>query len=454
MNVSNEEKKSANAGNSAILVHSSINKKRRVFESGEKNMIINLYKSKIMENQHNIKFEDLMKSISKEIRIEVHSITEIVNEYLESKKIDYVKSPDRNKSCLTINKVEVFNKIAIRNKIHEFWLKREIPKFQKVLRIIKKDPDLPMVSQSSFHQLLKELNFKCTKKNQDRALTERNDIVLWRHKYITDIRRYRNEGRTIYYLEEMWMYTGDCTRDTLILQQLSTELNKSTDKVYLGAVHICSTEGFVEDGLMYFKPIKKANDYHKSINSNIFYNWFCGVLPKLKDNCIIVMEDVSYHSLKKESIPTMGWKKENIIKWLKSKNCVVDKSFVKCQLMKMVNEIKPLYDKNLIDEEAIKTNKVVLRLPPLHNELNPIELAWLMVKNDVKEYNTTCELADVQKLLDDGIQRITSDMWTNFVSHTIEKEDKLYKIDFMVDEVIDSTLDQMQTEDTSSDFSD
>jgi len=140
---------------------------------------------------------------------------------------------------------------------------------------------------------------------------------------------------------------------------------------------------------------KNATNYHDEINSDLFYDWFRGVLPRLENNCIIVMDDVPYHSLKKDPIPTLDWRKENIIKWLVSKNCVVDQSMIKYQLMEMVNQMKPLYDKNVIDEEALKTNKVVLRLPPLHDELNPVELALLTVKNHVKTHNNTWKLSDV-----------------------------------------------------------
>ncbi|XP_026811106.1 uncharacterized protein LOC113552421 [Rhopalosiphum maidis] len=137
----------------------------------------------------------------------------------------------------------------------------------------------------------------------------------------------------------------------------------------------------------------------------------------------------------------MDWKKENIIKWLVFKNCVVDKPMMKHLLMEKVNEIKPFHDKYLINEEALKGNKVVLRLPPHHDELNLIELAWSMVKNHVKQHNTTCKSSDVKKLLSDGIQRITPKIWNNFVSHTITEENKLYKMDFIVDEILDSVSD-------------
>ena len=122
----------------------------------------------------------------------------------------------------------------------------------------------------------------------------------------------------------------------------------------------------------------------------------------------------------------------------------------------MVNEITPRHDKYVIDEEALKSNKLVLRLQPYHCELNPIELAWSVVKNHVKQNNTTFKLNDVKNVLNEGVQKVTSEMWAKFVSHTIKEEDKLYDIDIISDRMMNDEDEHIMTitGDTSSDFSD
>jgi len=81
-----------------------------------------------------------------------------------------------------------------------------------------------------------------------------------------------------------------------------------------------------------------------------------------------------------------------------------------------------------------------LRLPPYHCELIPIELAWSSVKNHVKMNNTTSKLSDVKQLLMEGIEKVDDTMWTNFISHTKSVEDKFYKIDFIIDEMLSAEL--------------
>lgn len=426
-------------------------------------MIINLYKTKVLQ-QPTIKYKDLMASLSKETGIGMRTVKSTVSEY---KKSGQVKSPCKIKVRPTVNdKIDDFDKNAIRQKIHAFWLRREIPTLRKILQTIKDDPDLPNLSRSSLQRILKELNFEYSKRSRNSALTERGDLVIWRQKYIEDIRRYRSEGRTIYFLDETWVNAGDCTskvwldksikshRDAF-LKGLTTGPKNPTGKgKRLIIVHIGSAEGFVDGALLCFESKKNTADYHDEMNGSTFYDWFCEVLPKLKDNSVIVMDNASYHSVKKDPIPTMTWNRDRIVEWLASKGCIFDKPLVKHRLIEKVKELN-IQDTYVIDEEARKSNKIVLRLPPYHCELNPIELAWSVVKHHVKSNNVTFKLNDVQAHLYEGVKRVTSDMWCNFVNHTIKEEDKLYDIDFISDELLDTPSLVMEiTGETSSDFSD
>lgn len=428
-------------------------------------MIVNLYKTKKQEHP-DMKYKELMSSLKNELGIGMRTVTNTISEY---KKTGELTSPCKTKYRPTIvEKIDDFNKNAIRQKIHGFWFRREIPTLNKIVQAINDDPSLPNIPCTSLRRVLKELNFEYTKRTRNSALTERGDLVLWRQKYIQDIRRYRSEGRTIYFLDETWVNAGECSNKVWIdrsvkshrdafLKGLSTgPKNPSGKGKRLIVVHIGSADGFVEGGLLNFESKKNSADYHDEMNGDTFYEWFCGVLPRLKDNCVIVMDNASYHSVKIDPVPTMNWKKNEIVQWLGSKGFVADTPMVKFQLMEKVNEMKPLHDKYVIDEEALKTNRTILRLPPYHCELNPIELAWSVVKNHVKQNNTTYNIKDVQQLLYEGVQKVTPDMWANFVSHTIKEEDKLYNIDFICDEMLDDEASHVMTitGDTSSDFSD
>ncbi|XP_060854986.1 uncharacterized protein C21orf140 homolog [Metopolophium dirhodum] len=136
------------------------------------------------------------------------------------------------------------------------------------------------------------------------------------------------------------------------------------------------------------------------------------------------MDNASYHSVKKHTFPVRSWKKQDIIDWLTDKGEVTDQTKVKEQLLERVQILKPQFNEYVIDELAKSADKTVFRLPPYHCELNPIELAWASVKNYVKMNNSTFKMNDVKKLLEEGVERVTPDMWKNYVDHIIKVEEK------------------------------
>lgn len=142
-----------------------------------------MYKTK-SKQQPNVTFNNLMQIISVESGIGYTTVCKTVRNYKTNKE---VKSPNKRKIRPTINdKLDDFDKNAIRQKIHGFWHKNEIPTLKKIVRAISDDTELPTIPRTSLQRILKELGFKYTKRNRNSALTERGDIVVWRQKYILD----------------------------------------------------------------------------------------------------------------------------------------------------------------------------------------------------------------------------------------------------------------------------
>lgn len=134
------------------------------------------------------------------------------------------------------------------------------------------------------------------------------------------------------------------------------------------------------------------------MNGDTIYDWFFRFLPLLKENAVVVMDNAPYHSVKKRTFPLISWTKEKIIEWLEVRGKKIDRPMVKHRLLEMAEEFRPQGNNCVIDELAKEHNKIVLRLPPYHCELNPIELAWASVKHHVKFNNSTFKLkASVQK---------------------------------------------------------
>ncbi|XP_074035663.1 uncharacterized protein [Leptinotarsa decemlineata] len=211
-------------------------------------------------------------------------------------------------------------------------------------------------------------------------------------------------------MDETWVNAGHTTPKVWVdetvtssrrafLDGLSTGLTNPSGKgKRLIICHIGNENGFVAEGLWCFES-KKTGDYHEEMNGKSFEQWFSKVLPHLEDNAVIVMDNAPYHSRRLEKIPRTSSKKVEIQNWLRSKNISFEDSMLRVQLLKIVKERKLEYQKYIVDEMAAGQNKIVLRLPPYHCELNPIELIWADVKNFVAQHNTTFKFADLKVLL-------------------------------------------------------
>lgn len=62
----------------------------------------------------------------------------------------------------------------------------------------------------------------------------------------------------------------------------------------------------------------QLHDYD-DMNVENFLKWFCDILPLLKVDAVIVLDNGPYHSVKSEKIPTSSWTKPAIVQWLESK---------------------------------------------------------------------------------------------------------------------------------------
>lgn len=168
-----------------------------------------------------------------------------------------------------------------------------------------------------------------------------------------------------------------------------------------------------------------------------FEEWFSQIVLKLEPGSVVIMDNAPYHSRRLEALPTTAWRKAKIIDWLSQKNIPHDPQMLKVQLLNIARQHKSRYIKYAVDEMARENNITVHRLPPYHCELNPIELIWAQVKNNVAKKNSTFKMSEVKKLLLEALQDVTSENWKKCVSHVIKEEDKMWDLDTTMDVVVD-----------------
>lgn len=435
-------------------------KRGKPIQSGQKKVLINVFNAKCTEFP-TLPIRDVVRLVSEETGVSERSIFRARR---ESKVKGVLTTPNKKRVCKNLSqKYDKFVKDAVRRKVHEFFFKNELPNVDKVLHSVNSDPDLPNFKRSTFHKFLKLLNFEFVKRRRNSILLDREDISVWRREYLCLLKKYRAEGRRVYYLDETWVNEGHTVSKVWVdktviskrkafLDGLSTGLKNPSGKgKRLIILHIGSDAGFVDGGLLSFIS-KTTKDYHEEMTGEVFVNWFKNVLPLLDEKAVIVMDNASYHSTKVEKIPTKNSRKCDITNWLTEKNVEFNGDMIKAQLMLKVNQCKHLYDKYVIDEMAAESGRIVCRLPPYHCELNPIELVWSQVKGYMARQNSSFKMVQIKDLLPAAISDVTAQKWQECIRHVEAIEKKMFTLDNIQDDLQDRFIINLEASSSDSDL--
>ena len=218
------------------------------------------------------------------------------------------------------------------------------------------------------------------------------------------MRKNRSENRSVVYLDETWVNAHDidgreCTWVEVDQATGGTKggVRKPSGKgTRLIILHAGSCKGWINGAELVFQS-KKSGDYHDEMTSEHFEEWFNDTLiPQLEPNSIIVMDNVSYHSQRLQKIPTKSSTKQEMKDWLTSNGMQFPEKALKCELYSLIVSSNPV-TVYVIDEIAKAAGHEVVRLPPYHCELNPIEMAWAQVKGYIRVHNTKFTLTHVKE---------------------------------------------------------
>ena len=91
----------------------------------------------------------------------------------------------------------------------------------------------------------------------------------------------------------------------------------------------------------------------------------------------------------------------------------------------------------------------VIRLPPYHCQYNPIELLWAQIKKGVANRNKTFKLKDVEKLMNEEIDKVTQANWENCVRHAEKLQEEDFMKEVQRDKILEPIIINLQDSDDS-----
>ena len=265
-------------------------------------------------------------------------------------------------------------------------------------------------------------------------LKESERIVIQRRRYLRKkLANRKVDGgthRPEVYLDETYIDKNHSKDNTWYFDEDSVILGKPTgrgDRLII--VNAVTRDGWVSNAKLVFKASKKTGDYHSNMNCEVFTEWFEKYLLKnIPAKSLIIMDNASYHNvLVEEAFPKKNHSVKRLQDWLSHNEIPWSKDMLKAELYELCSRFAPKPE-FLIDNIANDHGHSILRTPPYHPELQPIETCWAIVKNHVARHND-CTMKKVYLLLEEGFKKVTAKTCQKLISKVAKQEDEFWAED-------------------------
>jgi transposase len=301
-------------------------------------------------------------------------------------------------------------------------------------------------ADTSFHiitlgRTLERWGFEFGKGIRTQHLKEKDYVIAARHRYLRKMRKNRSpksDGMTIrpeVYLDESYVNKNHSNDFIWYSSDDGPWVQKPTGNgERFIIVNAITRDGWVPEAKLVFKSTKKTGDYHGQMNSQNFKKWFTDkLIPNIPVNSMIIMDNASYHSmLSNSSAPTSTCSKKRIQEWLEANKCHYNPDCLKSELIELLSKMvpEPSYE---IDEIARQHGHEVVRTPPYHPELQPIEICWGVLKNEIaRNCNFTMKNLEIQ--LESAFNKVTGETCKKIIKGIRSMEDKFWEEDAIMDE--------------------
>lgn len=324
--------------------------------------------------------------------------------------------------------------------IHNYHItEKELPTMKHLLKRVKEVVQFKGQA-SSMRRIINDLGFKWKKTEDSRKiLIEQASIRQKRIEYLQATTKYRAEGRS-------FVFVDSCLVDTAHASDNTVKGFKKCERVIV--LHAASDFGFLPGTLVTLKIGTKSDDnkqYDKWLRNQL--------IPNLPANAVVVVGKAPFFNKSEDAAPSSTSKRFFMESWLLEKGIPYTTTMLKPQLYKLVSTYKCGFKQYKIDGILNESDHPVLRFPPCHPDLNPLELAWASVKGYVTS-KTPRDIDTAKLLVEQNISEINNVMSAHCKNiRTIEKEygESDIAIDSLTDEVTIHVSDNESDEETDQD---
>jgi transposase len=351
--------------------------------------------------------------VAKGLQVSLSTVKAIMAEYHRRGSVQTPTARVRGKPGYRIgNSLET----AIRQRVRELNRRGEAVTLRSLRTWLSQEDDPGEIPLSTLWRTVQRMGFVYGPAKRRSTLKERDDVIIARRQYLRQkIGNRSGDGgtdRPEVYVDETYLNVNHSNDNTWYFEANGPWVNKPAGKgPRLIIVHAITALGWVQGAKLVFQAKRRTGDYHGQMNSVNFTKWFTEqLLPHIPCGSLIVMDNAPYHTeLAEDAFPTPKTRKAQLRQWLRTHHPqIYQPDMLKPELYEWCKQRcpPPLLRLDLLAEAAGHT---ILRTPPYHPELQPIETAWAIVK-DYCAARCDYTLAGLKTHLEAGFDQVTPAM--------------------------------------------
>ncbi|XP_072940847.1 uncharacterized protein [Epargyreus clarus] len=422
-------------------------KRNAVLHRQTRKMIYNV--SRFMQTEADggikININHVQKRVAAATGVSTRTVRRINAEANNAELLVVFRTPGKKRSGKKNTNINSFDESAIKRCVHNFHnTEKKLPTVGSLLRKLQDEFNF-QGSPTSLRRILKRLGFQWKKTADNRKIViEQSNIRLKRIEFLLQIARYRGEGRPIIYTDESYVESPQLGPKEGIKKKKS-----KGQRVII--VHAGSRAGFVPNALLLFKAGTKSGDYQDKMNFQNYEKWLkTQLIPNLPPRSVVVVDNASYHNKKEDHCPASNGLKSDMQAWLREKGISFSPEMLKPQLYKLILLNKEKNIKFNMDHMLEEYGHTVLRLPPYHSDLNPIEMAWLAIKGYVANKNINWNINKVMDLIREKCDMMGEPEWMELCAKVESIEDEYRTSDHVIDALTDEIIIRVSENESES----
>lgn len=328
---------------------------------------------------------------------------------------------------------------AIRRLVHRKFADKQHFTVATLTMDLKTAGIIPEVtSETSVLRLMQAMGFRYrTLQRKMYVRKESLEIVCRRITALRALRRHREEGRQVVYVDETWFTTRmSHNREWVDTTQSATSATYSRqvppgEGERFVVVAAGTTNGFVEGSYLCYPAKASQGDYHGEMNGELFQRWLTTqLLPSLPEPSVLVLDNAPYHStlVEESRCPTTATTRADLIRWLELRRLSFPPGATRPELLLICQQNRP-QPHFRVDNYIRMWGHEVVRLPPAHPELNAIEQVWGCMKRYVRSSLQRYTRTELQARLEEARLSANQEVWAGAVRQSEHFEEQYWTSD-------------------------